>query len=89
MFLMLPSDLIAALEAPGEYPGSCGSRNISENLSDLKAQVAANQKVGNCLCLNKQWQQSRLGFGFHISHFAVVMCGIVWEMFYVTLHKMI
>ena len=48
---MLPSDLIAALEAPGEYPGSCGSRNISDNLSDLKAQVAANQKVANCLCV--------------------------------------
>ena len=41
------SDLIAALEAPGKYPGSCGSRNIKDNLSDLKAQVAANQKVGS------------------------------------------
>ncbi|KAI0219976.1 5-oxoprolinase [Lamellibrachia satsuma] len=37
-------ELIAALEAPGKYPGSCGSRNINDNLSDLKAQVAANQK---------------------------------------------
>lgn len=30
---------------PAKYPGSSGTRNLSDNLSDLKAQVAANQKV--------------------------------------------
>ncbi|TGZ66496.1 hypothetical protein CRM22_005298 [Opisthorchis felineus] len=34
----------AALMAPAAYPGSSGTRNLSDNLSDLKAQVAANQK---------------------------------------------
>ncbi|KAL3859675.1 hypothetical protein ACJMK2_009883 [Sinanodonta woodiana] len=33
-----------ALMAPGLYPGSSGTRNLQDNLSDLKAQVAANQK---------------------------------------------
>lgn len=34
-----------AFMEPGKYPGSSGTRNLSDNLSDLKAQVAANQKV--------------------------------------------
>ncbi|PWY86783.1 5-oxoprolinase [Aspergillus heteromorphus CBS 117.55] len=29
---------------PGQYPGCTGSRHISDNISDLKAQVAANNK---------------------------------------------
>lgn len=29
---------------PGEYPGCAGGRHISDNISDLKAQVAANHK---------------------------------------------
>ncbi|XP_061197337.1 5-oxoprolinase-like isoform X1 [Saccostrea echinata] len=33
-----------ALMEPGNYPGSSGTRNLGDNLSDLKAQVAANQK---------------------------------------------
>ncbi|KAM4028675.1 5-oxoprolinase, partial [Anomaloglossus baeobatrachus] len=33
-----------ALMAPGLIPGSSGSRNLHDNLSDLRAQVAANQK---------------------------------------------
>lgn len=32
------------LLAPGEYPGCNGSRRLGDNLSDLKAQVAANNK---------------------------------------------
>lgn len=32
--------------APSQYPGSSGTRNLYDNLSDLRAQVAANQKVG-------------------------------------------
>lgn len=31
--------------APGKIPGSSGTRNLTDNLSDLKAQIAANQKV--------------------------------------------
>lgn len=34
------------LMAPSQYPGSNGTRNLYDNLSDLRAQVAANQKVG-------------------------------------------
>ena len=35
----------SALNDPARYPGSSGTRNLHDNLSDLKAQVAANQKV--------------------------------------------
>ena len=34
--------------APGKLPGSSGTRNLHDNLSDLRAQVAANQKVHAC-----------------------------------------
>ena len=37
--------LIDALMAPSEFPGSSGTRNLKDNISDLRAQVAANQKV--------------------------------------------
>ena len=33
-----------ALNDPAKYPGSSGTRNLHDNLSDLRAQVAANQK---------------------------------------------
>ncbi|XP_064410048.1 5-oxoprolinase isoform X1 [Latimeria chalumnae] len=33
-----------ALMAPGRIPGSSGTRNLHDNLSDLRAQTAANQK---------------------------------------------
>uniref|UniRef100_A0A670IUD6 5-oxoprolinase, ATP-hydrolysing n=1 Tax=Podarcis muralis TaxID=64176 RepID=A0A670IUD6_PODMU len=33
-----------ALMAPAQFPGSSGTRNLQDNLSDLRAQVAANQK---------------------------------------------
>nr|CAB3264567.1 5-oxoprolinase [Phallusia mammillata] len=36
--------LIEALNAPGKIPGSSGTRNLHDNLADLRAQVAANQK---------------------------------------------
>ncbi|KAJ1393290.1 Hydantoinase B/oxoprolinase, partial [Ochromonadaceae sp. CCMP2298] len=32
------------LQAPGLLPGNWGTRNLSDNLSDLRAQVAANQR---------------------------------------------
>nr|XP_015209776.1 PREDICTED: 5-oxoprolinase isoform X1 [Lepisosteus oculatus] len=34
----------AALMAPGQYPGCSGTRNLHDNLADLQAQVAANQR---------------------------------------------
>lgn len=37
--------LIEALMAPGKIRGSSGTRNLQDNLSDLRAQVAANHKV--------------------------------------------
>jgi len=36
--------LTDALMAPGEFPGSSGTRLLQDNLSDLRAQIAANQK---------------------------------------------
>ena len=38
------SALVAELKAPGQYPGCSGTRLLADNLSDLKAQVAANQR---------------------------------------------
>jgi 5-oxoprolinase (ATP-hydrolysing) len=37
-------ELVAALMAPAKLPGCSGSRNLNDNLSDLHAQIAANQK---------------------------------------------
>lgn len=34
----------ALLHAPGKLTGNCGTRNLSDNLSDLRAQVAANTR---------------------------------------------
>ena len=36
---------------PAKYPGCSGTRNLHDNLSDLKAQVAANHKVWKDLCV--------------------------------------
>lgn len=41
--------------APGKYPGSSGTRNLHDNLSDLRAQVAANQKVSIHIILNEEF----------------------------------
>lgn len=38
-------EVTEALNAPAFIPGSSGTRNLKDNLSDLKAQIAANQKV--------------------------------------------
>lgn len=38
------SAVTEALLAPAHYPGCSGTRNLSDNLSDLRAQVAANQR---------------------------------------------
>ncbi|XP_023348748.1 5-oxoprolinase-like [Eurytemora carolleeae] len=37
-------ELTAALMAPAQYPGCTGTRLLQDNLSDLKAQIAANHK---------------------------------------------
>lgn len=37
-------DLVEKLMEPAKYPGCSGTRNLHDNLSDLKAQVAANHK---------------------------------------------
>ncbi|XP_045505290.1 5-oxoprolinase [Colias croceus] len=37
-------ELVRELQKPGEVPGCSGTRNLADNLSDLKAQVAANQR---------------------------------------------
>ncbi|KAK3803740.1 hypothetical protein RRG08_029668 [Elysia crispata] len=37
-------EVTAALLAPAQYPGSSGTRNLHDNLSDLRAQVAANHR---------------------------------------------
>ena len=54
------------LMAPGKYPNSSGTRNLHDNLSDLKAQVAANQKVSILLLVvypRSQALQSASGRG--------------------------
>lgn len=38
------SEITIALVTPTEAKGATGTRNLADNLSDLKAQVAANQK---------------------------------------------
>ncbi|XP_059611446.1 5-oxoprolinase [Phlebotomus argentipes] len=35
---------VKRLTTPTDAPGACGTRNLSDNLSDLKAQIAANHK---------------------------------------------
>jgi 5-oxoprolinase (ATP-hydrolysing) len=37
------------LMAPAKLPGNFGARSISDNISDLKAQVAANKKGANLM----------------------------------------
>lgn len=37
-------ELTEELMKPGKLPGSSGTRNLGDNISDLKAQIAANQK---------------------------------------------
>ncbi|KAJ9590444.1 hypothetical protein L9F63_016531 [Diploptera punctata] len=43
-------ELVEALMAPGKIPGSSGTRNLQDNLSDLNAQIAANHKGINLVC---------------------------------------
>ncbi|KAI0383528.1 Hydantoinase B/oxoprolinase-domain-containing protein [Hypomontagnella monticulosa] len=41
--------IVKILLEPGKYPNSSGSRRLGDNLSDLKAQVAANTKGSNLI----------------------------------------
>lgn len=41
--------ITSILLEPGKYPGCSGSRSLGDNLSDLKAQVAANTKGSNLI----------------------------------------
>ncbi|VVC94662.1 unnamed protein product [Leptidea sinapis] len=43
-------ELVKELMRPGEVPGCSGTRNLADNLSDLKAQVAANQRGIQLVC---------------------------------------
>lgn len=38
------TEIIKRLTTPTNAPGATGTRNLADNLSDLKAQIAANQK---------------------------------------------
>lgn len=38
------NEIVEAFQAPAKFTGCSGSRNIKDNISDLKAQVAANNK---------------------------------------------
>lgn len=56
-----------ALMAPAEYPGCSGTRNLHDNLSDLRAQVAANQRgsqlVGELIdCYGLDVVQAYMGY---------------------------
>ena len=42
---MIFVEVVQEFKLPERYPGCSGSRNLSDNISDLKAQIAANQKV--------------------------------------------
>lgn len=45
IIVFIHTEVTEALNAPAQYPGCTGTRNLSDNISDLRAQVAANQKV--------------------------------------------
>ncbi|XP_072524072.1 5-oxoprolinase [Salminus brasiliensis] len=56
-----------ALMAPAQYPGCSGTRNLHDNLSDLRAQVAANQRgsqlVGELIdCYGLDVVQAYMGY---------------------------
>lgn len=55
--------IVEILKKPGEYPGCSPSRRINDNLSDLKAQIAANNK-GKLLiqALVKEYSKSEVHF---------------------------
>ena len=66
---------------PSKYPGCSGTRNLHDNLSDLKAQVAANHKVhSNIPCVlimyyyDNQLSNARRKFGDQVLTFNLCCC---------------
>jgi 5-oxoprolinase (ATP-hydrolysing) len=54
------------LDEPGQYPGCSGTRCLSDNINDLKAQVAANQKGINLIStLMSDYGESVVEFYMH------------------------
>lgn len=62
------AELVEELNAPGRVnvPGASGTRNLHDNLSDLRAQVAANQKVLNF----KNFESYKQTQVFFVGHWA-------------------
>lgn len=61
------SAVTEALMAPAQYPDCSGTRNLHDNLSDLRAQVAANQRgsqlVGELIdCYGLDVVQAYMGY---------------------------
>ncbi|KAJ3545497.1 hypothetical protein NM208_g2479 [Fusarium decemcellulare] len=55
--------IVEILLAPGKYPGCNGSKRLGDNLSDLKAQVAANHKGSSLIqALMKEYSKSTVHF---------------------------
>ncbi|TPX13720.1 uncharacterized protein E0L32_005923 [Thyridium curvatum] len=55
--------IVALLLEPGKYPNCNGSRRLGDNLSDLKAQVAANHKGSNLIqALMEEYGKSTVHF---------------------------
>ena len=46
MLLLYSIGITNLLMSPAQFPNSSGTRNLHDNLSDLRAQVAANTMVG-------------------------------------------
>lgn len=67
---------------PAEYPGCSGSRNIQDNISDLKAQVAANHKVEDIMSVKNEkgfgerGYHIRVDFSFNRGEVATSRCCI-------------
>lgn len=41
---------LSSIDEPAKHPGRSGSRRISDNVSDLEAQIAANNKGIQLIC---------------------------------------
>lgn len=66
--VFLEKELTEALMLPGQYPDCSGTRTLNDNLSDLKAQIAANLKGVNLVndLINSYGVQVVLAYMGHI-----------------------
>lgn len=64
------------LQAPGKLEGNFGTRNLQDNISDLKAQVAANTKGANLM-----HELVRLVISFFFVFVVVISCASNWSKF--------